>query len=143
MFKRKDHRINEERLDRLGREVLRSAALNEAEAKDVSLSPFLYARVRAHIESERKQLEEATGWFNLLVVARRAVPAMTLSAAFAFGVFWFTDVNNQLQPSFDDVFLAANESSIESVVFDNADALSNDEMLDAIMDDGDEQESFR
>jgi len=143
MFKRRDPRASDERLDRIGREILRSAALPEAEAENASSSPFLYACVRARIAAERKRRDAGENWLNVSVVARRAVPAMALSAALAFGVFWFGDVNAPLQqPSDDDVLFAANDTRIGSIVFDDQDALSNDEVLDTIMN-GDEPEASR
>ncbi len=143
MFKRRTPRTSDQRLDRIGRDVLRSAALAEAEAENASSSPFLYARVRARIAAEQKRRIAGENWLNLALVAQRAVPAMALSAAIAFGVLWFGDLSAPLQQSFDDdVLFAANDTRIGSIVFDDRDALSNDEVLDTIMND-DEPEASR
>ncbi|MDQ3133526.1 MAG: hypothetical protein M3Q76_01810 [Acidobacteriota bacterium] len=137
MFKSKDRRQLDERLDRMGREVLRAASSHsgEAEAENIASSPFLYARVRASINAERERRAAAgDSWLSLLLVARRAVPAMALSAALAFSMFWFGGGNALTQPTLDneDLF-AANEARIESIVFDERDALTNDEMFDSII----------
>ncbi len=134
MFKRKDSQRFDERFEKIGRELSRSAALSEAEAEDAASSPFLYARLRARIAAERNRREERESWLNLLMVARRAVPAMALLAAIAFGLFWFGNGNTPLQQTFDDeVLFAANDTGIERIVFPDADALSNNEVLDTIM----------
>ena len=135
MFKSRDRRQLDQRLDRIGQEVLRAtSAHGEAEAENIASSPFLYVRVRAAINAERER-RAATGdnWLSLLLVARRAVPAMALSAALAFSMFWFGG-NALTQPTLDneDLF-AANEARIESIVFDERDALTNDEMFDSII----------
>lgn len=143
MFKSKDRRELDERLDRAGREVLRSAAMCDAEAEEIAASPFLYARVRARITAERKRRAASENWLSLLTVARRAVPAMALSAAIAFGVLWFGGEDNLLEQSFsEEALFAANDTRIERVVFAEREPLSNDEMLETIMSD-DELEASR
>lgn len=143
MFKSRDRRKLDERLDRFGREVLRSAASGAAEAEPAAASPFLYARVRARIAAERERLEAGENWLSLLMVARRAMPAMALSAAVAFGVFWFGGGGALTQPAFDDETLfAVNDTRMESVVFGEREALSNDDMFDSIMS-GEEAETSR
>ncbi len=136
MFKSKDRRQLDELLDRIGREVLRAASSHsgEAEAENIASSPFLYARVRASINAQRERRAAGDNWLSLLLVARRAVPAMALSAALAFSMFWFGGGNALTQPTLDneDLF-AANEARIESIVFDERDALTNDEMFDSII----------
>ncbi len=144
MFGKKKHRGFGEQLDRIGREVVRTSAKNEMEAESAAASPFLYARVRARIAAERKRREAGENWLSLLTVARRAVPAMALSAAIAFGVFQFGG-NTSFEQSFDDddVLFAANDTGVGRVVFDDTDALSNDEMLDTIMSGNGEAEASR
>ncbi|HVF87220.1 MAG TPA: hypothetical protein VM866_06510 [Pyrinomonadaceae bacterium] len=144
MFGKKKHRGLDEQLDRLGRELVRTSANNETEVESAAASPFLYARVRARIAAERRRREAGENWLSLLTVARRAVPAMALSAAIAFGVFQFGG-NNQFEQSFDDddVLFAANDTGVGRVVFDDTDALSNDEMLDTIMSGNGEAEASR
>ncbi len=76
-----------ESLDRLGRVILHSAALSEVESAQASEAPFLFARVRARIAEERGN-QNGSG-FSVLMIARRAVPAMALIALLAAMVmFW-------------------------------------------------------
>ena len=49
-----------EGLDRLGRLVLRSAALDDAESQSFADAPFLYTRIRARI-AEEKAVEMKAG----------------------------------------------------------------------------------
>jgi len=144
MFGKKKHRGFDEQLDRVGREIVRASAKNETEAESASSAPFLYARVRARIAAERKRREAGENWLSLLTVARRAVPAMALSAVIAFGVFLFGS-NTPFEQAFDDddVLFAANETGVGRVVFDDTDVLSNDEMLDTIMSGNGEAEASR
>jgi hypothetical protein len=77
-----------ESLDRLGRVVLRSAALDDVESQSFADAPFLYTRVRARIAEEQRR-NEGGNWFSLLSIAWRAVPAMALIALIAATVmFW-------------------------------------------------------
>lgn len=143
MFGQKKHRRrSNERLDGLGSEIVRASAKNEAEAESAAASPFLYTRVRARIATEQKRRQVRENWLSLLTVARRAVPAMSLSAAIAFGVFLYGSSARIEQSIDDELLFAANESGVGSVVFDDTDVLSNDEMLDAIMN-GEEVEASR
>lgn len=144
MFGKKKHRGFDEQLDRVGREIVRASGKNETEAESAASAPFLYARVRARIAAERRRREAGENWLSLLTVARRAVPAMALSAVIAFGVFLFGG-NTSFEQSFDDddVLFAANDTGVGRVVFDDTDALSNDEMLDTIMSGNGETEASR
>ncbi len=143
MFGKKKHRGFDEQLDRVGREIVRASGKNETEAESAASAPFLYARVRARIAAERKRREAGENWLSLLTVARRAVPAMALSATVAFGVFLFGG-NTPFEQSFDDdILFAANDTGVGRVVFDDTDVLSNDEMLDTIMSGNGETEASR
>ena len=88
MVGNKKNRERDERLNQVGRAVLRASASNEREAEEAAASPFLYGRVRARIRAERERREEGESWFQLLGVVWRAVPAMALVAIFAFALFW-------------------------------------------------------
>jgi len=143
MFGKKKHRGFDEQLDRVGREIVRASGKNETEAESAASAPFLYARVRARIAAERTRREAGENWLSLLTVARRAVPAMALSAVIAFGVFLFGG-NTPFEQSFDDdILFAANDTGVGRVVFDDTDVLSNDEMLDTIMSGNGETEASR
>lgn len=69
--------------DRAGRLVLLAAAQNDDEAEAAASLPFLYPRLRARIKEEERRREEAGNWLSLLLVARRAIPAMALIAILA------------------------------------------------------------
>jgi hypothetical protein len=77
-----------ESLDRLGQIVLRSAAQNDEASQAAADAPFLYTRVRARI-AEQSSRNESGVWSLLLLIARRAVPAMALIALLAAtSMFW-------------------------------------------------------
>ena len=123
----------DERLDRLGRVVLRASAANEREAEEAAASPFLYARVRTRIRAERERREEGESWFQLLGVVWRAVPAMAMVAIFAFALFWSVSLTTPGVASFDDALVGAQESAgIERVVFADSQPLSSDDVLATI-----------
>lgn len=127
-----------ERLERVGREVVRAAAAGEREARAVADSPFLYARVRARIEEERRRREEGEGWLALFGVAWRAVPAMALLAVMALALFLSSGAN-ELAPGFGlgaDTLLGEREGDFEQVVFADARPGSNDEVLSTIIGEG-------
>ena len=81
MFKTSRHR-NED-LDLIGKVILRSAAAQEEDVEAAASSPFLFTRVRAAIAAEQRLQEESGSWLSLILVARRAVPAMALVAILA------------------------------------------------------------
>jgi len=124
----------DERLDGLGRAVLRAASANEREAEEAAQSPFLYARVRTRIRLERERREEGESWFQLLGVVWRAVPAMALVAIFAFALFWSVSLTNPGVASFDpDALVGTQETAgIERVVFADSQPISSDDVLATI-----------
>ncbi|HEX8337426.1 MAG TPA: hypothetical protein VF621_11895 [Pyrinomonadaceae bacterium] len=123
-----------ERLERAAREVVRASAAGESEADSVAGSPFLYARVRARIEEERRRREEGEGWLALFAVAWRAVPAMALVAVLALALFLSSGAG-ELTPGFGlGAETLLGEGDLEQVVF--ADANSNDEVLSTIIGEG-------
>lgn len=131
-----------ERLERVGREVVRAAAGEvgaDAEADAVADSPFLYARVRARIEEERRRREEGEGWLALFGVAWRAVPAMALVATLALALFLSSGAGD-LTPGFGlgaETLLGERDEDLEQVVFADARTPSNeDEVLSTIIGDG-------
>jgi hypothetical protein len=58
IWHRKERKIENERLDRVSREVLRAVKVSEAEVNAVADSQFLYSRLRSRIEAERRQQDE-------------------------------------------------------------------------------------
>src|SRR6266852_5889275 len=90
MIKRKNRELNE-RLDRIGIELIRAASITDAEAEEAASSPWVFARVRARIAVEHEQRETGERWSILLTVIRRAVSATGLAAALALGLFLFAN----------------------------------------------------
>lgn len=126
-----------ERLERFAREVVRASAAGEAEAHAAADSPFLYARVRARIEEERRRRGEGEGWLALFGVAWRAVPAMALVAVLALALFLSSGANELTNPGFGlGAETLLGEGDIEQVVFADARAPSNDEVLSTIIGEG-------
>jgi len=66
-------------LDRAGRMILLAASRNDEAVEAAASSPFLFTRIRAAI-AEAQRREQSADWLTLLLVARRAVPAMALIA---------------------------------------------------------------
>lgn len=135
MFGKKQHQEFEERLDSLGRELVRASARNDEEAEAVASSPFLYTRVSARIAAERARLEEGEGWLAMLGVVWRVVPAMALVAIFAFALFWTTSLSSPAAiASFsDEALLGERDAGVEQVVFADRQPLSSDEVLATIL----------
>ena len=132
-----------DRLDRLGRAVVRASAASGAEAEAVASSPFLYTRLRARIASERERREAGEGWLALLAVVWRSAPAMGLAAVFAFGLFWYAGPAAQSPGVLsDEALLGEREAGIEQVVFADRNSLSRDDVLATILGD-DEREAQR
>lgn len=134
-----------ERLERLGRAVVRASAENEAEAEAVAASPFLYTRLRARIAAEQERRAGAETWLTLLGVVWRSVPAMALVAVFAFLLFWTSNFGSApaVSPGVlsDEALLDAREAGIESVVFAEQRALSSDDVLATILSEGEREVS--
>lgn len=134
----------DERLDLLGRAVVRASAANGAEAaEDVASSPFLYTRLRTRIAAERERREAGESWLTMLSVVWRSAPALALVALVAFVLFWSASLNAR-PPGvlIDEALLNARDGGIEHVVFAERSPLSSDEVLATILSD-DEREASR
>jgi hypothetical protein len=143
MIGKKNSLTPEERLDRVGRELVRASAENREEAEKAAASPFLYARLRSRIASEQAQREEGEGWLAMLGVVWRAIPALAAIAIFAFALFLSANIGARSSGGFiDEALLGANDAGVESVVFADNRALTSDDVLATILDD-DGQEASR
>ena len=143
MVSKKLERSSDEQLDRLGLKIVRAAAMNEREAEAAASSPFLYARLRSRIASERERRKEGERWFALLDVVWRAVPAMALVAVFALALFLSVSPGMRTQVGFiDEALIDARDAGIERVVFIDRQPLSSDEVLATILN-GEEREASR
>jgi hypothetical protein len=135
--------ISDERLDRAGRAVVRSAARTGAEAEEAAVAPFLYARVRARIEEQkRREAETGAGWLALLQVARRAVPTMAFVAAVAAALlFWAASFGARQEGQTNverfafvgDEVVFGGEAGVESAVLAEGAQLSHDEILNMVV----------
>ena len=84
----------DERLDRLTRIVASAGGISESEAESIGSSPFLHARLRARIESERNsRAEQGSGWFATLLIASRAITVLLLVTIAAALTFWLRATN--------------------------------------------------
>ncbi|MDT5060902.1 MAG: hypothetical protein QOH63_1361 [Acidobacteriota bacterium] len=135
MITRKKDRGRDERLDRMGREIVRASAANETEAEQVASTPFLYTRLRSRIAEERERREAGESWLTMLAVVWRSVPAMALVAIFAFVLFLSAGTGTSTTGSFsDEALLGERDAGVEQVVFaDSKQPLSSDEVLTTIM----------
>jgi hypothetical protein len=143
MFAKKNNRVaDDERLDAIGRAIVRASASNETEAEAVAAAPFLYARLRARLAAERERREEREGWLALLGVVWRAVPAMALVAVVAFFLFLSASSGTRAVAAgfSDEALLDARDAGVEHVVFADTRAMSSDDVLATILND-DEREA--
>jgi anti-sigma-K factor RskA len=139
MITRKKDSERDERLDLLGREIVRASSANEAEAEAAASSPFLYARLRARIAQERERREEGESWLTMLAVVWRTVPAMALVAVFAFVLFLSAGRAARTPVGANDyALLGEADAGVEQVVFADRQPLSSDDVLTTILD-ADEQ----
>jgi hypothetical protein len=139
MITRNKESEQDERLDLLGREIVRASSANETEAEAAASSPFLYTRLRTRIAQERTRLEEGESWLTMLAVIWRTVPAMALVAVFAFVLFLSAGTGTLTTGSANDyALLGETDVGVEQVVFADRQPLSSDEVLTTILDE-DEQ----
>ena len=125
-----------ERLDRVGRKIVRAAADNRLEAEAAASSPFLYTRLRARIKSDRERSEEGERWRTLFGVVWRAVPAMALVAIFAFVLFLSTTFTRTAGSYSDEALLGERDAGVERVVFAvDPQPLSSDDVLATILNE--------
>jgi hypothetical protein len=127
-----------EGLDALGRALVRASAANEEEADAVAASPFLYARVRARVASERERLEEADGWRAALRIFSRAVPTVAVVAALAIALFVSALLGASpatVAERDDSTLLGERDTRVEQVVFTERSTLTSDEVLETIIDE--------
>src|SRR6267154_823525 len=131
------NRQNEVKSDRAGRLVLLAAARNDEEADAAASSPFLYTRLRNRISQEERRREEAGSWGTLLLVARRAVPAMALVAILAaILTVWSMQPIASTPAGYgleDEALTDTRDPGVEQAIF-NRKALSRDEVFTIVVD---------
>ncbi|MDX6496910.1 MAG: hypothetical protein QOG23_170 [Blastocatellia bacterium] len=130
------NRQNQDKSDRAGRLVLRAAARNDEAADAAAASPFLYARLRTRISEEQRRRDEAGGWGALLLVARRAIPAMALVAILAAILTVWSMQTNTTPVGYgleDEALTDTRDPGVEQAIF-NRKALSPDEVFTIVVD---------
>ena len=133
MFKANGQRNNE--LDRIGKMVLRSAVAREEDVEAAASSPFLLTRVRAAIESEQRLQEESGGWISLILVARRAVPAMVLVAILAaILTVWSAGFTPTAVQADAEGLFGNPDPGVEQTVLASRNGLSRDEIFNLVVD---------
>src|SRR2546423_7180806 len=125
-----------EELDRAGKLVLMAAAASESEVDAAASSPFVFTRVRAGINEERRRRAESSGWLSLVQVAWRAVPAMALVAILAAVLtVWSTQFGVASTPQADDEpLIGALDPGVEQTVLTSRNGLSRDEGFNIVLD---------
>ena len=131
MFK-SDAQKNEE-LDRVGRLVLKAATASEADTEAAASSPFLFTRVRAAINEERRS-EESRGWLSLIQVAWRAVPAMAVIAILAAVLTFWTSPVAPVAQTDDEPLIGALEPGVEQTVLASRSGLTREEVFNIVVD---------
>ena len=133
MFESNTHKTEE--LDRAGKLVLMAAAANESELEAAASSPFLFTRVRATINEERRRREESSGWVSLIQIAWRAVPAMALVAILAAVLtVWSTQFGASTPQGDDEPLIGALDPGVEQTVLASRNGLSRDEVFNIVLD---------
>ncbi len=122
----KEH-LDDERLDQLGRALINASAMTDDEV-EAAASPFLHSRVWARIVAERERRARSATWLDLLIVGRRAVPAMLAVAVALGGWFWIGSARSS-RPGRD-----AQDSHLERIVLTGATILSDDDVLTFLTD---------
>ena len=130
------HIPQSEELERAGKLILMSAAASESEIEAAASSPFLFTRVRAGIDEERRRREESSGWLSLIQVAWRAVPAMALVAILAAVLtVWSTNFDIASTPQAEDEpLIGALDPGVEQTVLTSRNGLSRDEVFNIVLD---------
>ncbi len=124
-----------ESLDRLGRVILRAAALSDAESEPMAEAPFLFARVRARLAEERRG-NQNSNWFSVLMIARSAVPAMALIALLAAMVMlwsWQTSVTPGWNRLDEEALADTRNPGIEQTVL-SRNNLSRDDVFNIVLE---------
>lgn len=134
MFESNSHKIEE--LDRAGKLILMAATASESEIEAAAASPFLFTRVRAGINVERRRREDSSGWLSLIQVAWRAVPAMALVAILAAVLtVWSGQLGVASTPQAEDEpLIGALDPGVEQAVLTSRNGLSRDEVFNIVLD---------
>jgi hypothetical protein len=131
---------NTDELDRAARMIVSAASRNDKEAEAAASSPFLFTRIRASI-AEAEQRNESAGWLPLLLVARRAVPAMALIAILA-AILTLWSLSPSAPPSgygiYEDALADTRDPGVEQTIL-TKNALSREEVFSLVVDRGERE----
>jgi hypothetical protein len=116
----------DEPLDNLTKVVVRAGGIGDDEADRIGSSPFLHARLRARIDSERNsRAEQGSSWLGTLLVAWRAIAVLMVVTIAAVFRFWFSKTNVSLVVPTSNV----GENDVSRVVIGGTCALSTMELM--------------
>ena len=140
---KKDH-IQDDRLDRIGREILRVAAMDDDEVVSADSSPFLFSRVRARIAAEKEEREKMSDqWLLIFPAFRRAIPVMVLVALSAVGASWYSQTDSPARQSRNEDVLYPDPhsqrfSAISACAISSKEecAISTEEVLATLVNEG-------
>jgi hypothetical protein len=135
MFKENGHRKKDE-LDRAGKLILNAAVAAESELEAAASSPFILTRIRAAIAAERAR-DEAGNWLSVILVAKRAVPAMaSIAILAAILMIWpmLFGGNAVTSAADEEVLFGPAEPGVEQTVLTSRNGLSRDEVFNIIVD---------
>lgn len=124
-----------EELDRVAKLVLKAASASEPDIEAASSSPFLFTRIRAAI-NEGAEPEDSRGWFSLIQVAWRAVPAMALVAimAAALTVWSARSAPVPLAQTDDEPLIGTLDPGVEKTVLASRNGLSREEVFNIVVE---------
>ena len=133
MFESNSRKTQE--LDRAGKLILMAATASESETEAAAASPFLFTRLRAGINEERRRREDSSGWLSLIKVAWRAVPAMALVAILAAVLTVWSGFGVTATPQAEDEpLIGALDPGVEQAVLTSRNGLSRDEVFNIVLD---------
>jgi hypothetical protein len=136
MFKENGHSKDE--IDRAGRLILNAAAAEANEIEAAASSPFLFTRIRAAISEESAREAQAGNWLSLILVAKRAIPAMAVVAILAaILTIWpamFGGGATPSQAADEEVLFGPAEPGVEQTVLASRNGLSRDEIFNIVVD---------
>lgn len=103
----KKYKASDEKLDELGKQLLKASTLTNEELNKIANKPFSYTRLQANIEAKRQTpAENLNNGFAILFLARYAVPTLFCVALFSLTAFWLNDLPEPPVNDTSDDFLA-------------------------------------
>ena len=128
MWKKKRPHLDHEKLDRIGAELLHVIEASEAEISLAASSPFLYRRILARIESERRRRsEEWNRWLALLKEAKLAIPVLAIIMVIVMSFVWRASEPVAPTPAL------SSRSSSQLMLTSEIIPASNDEMIISVI----------